>query len=74
LFSYLAGGFAPVWTTVLELESEDRARETARDLMRREAEATSSRPLTLLVGLGEDEEEVRWIGSWRWSPDEKWSG
>ena len=72
LFSYLAGGFAPVWTKTFEFESEHYAVEAARALMRAEVEATKDRPLTMLVGVGEDEDTARWIGSWSWAPNEKW--
>jgi hypothetical protein len=72
LFSYLAGGFAPVWTKTFEFESERYAIEAARGLMRAEAEASTDRPLTMLVGLGENEDGARWIGSWSWAPNEKW--
>jgi hypothetical protein len=72
LFSYLAGGFAPVWLKTFEFESEAYAVQAARGLMRAEAEATTARPLTLLVGVGEDEDHARWIGSWRWAPKETW--
>jgi hypothetical protein len=70
-FSYLGSGFAPVWTRTFQFECEAYAFEAARDLMRAEAKATSTRPLTMLVGVGPDEEGVRWIGSWRWAPHEE---
>ena len=72
LFSYLAAGFAPIWTKTAEFESEAYAVQAARSLMRAEAEATTTRPITMLVGLGEDEASARWVGSWKWSPNEKW--
>jgi hypothetical protein len=72
LFKYLAGGFVPLWTKALEFESEGSAIEAARGLMRAEAEATTNRPLTMLIGVGENDEHARWIGSWSWDPDEQW--
>jgi hypothetical protein len=71
-FSYLAGGFLPVWTKSFEFESEAYAIQAARGLMRGEAEATTTRPITMLIGVGEDEDATRWIGSWKWAPNEQW--
>ncbi len=72
LFRFLAGGFARLWTKTMEFGSESSAIEAARGLMRAEAEATSTRPLTMLVGVGKDDEHARWIGSWSSDPDEQW--
>ena len=73
LFSYLAGGFEPVWIKTLPFESEAEAVAAARELMRAEAEASTERPLTLLVGRGDDEDKAQWLGSWCWAPMERWS-
>ncbi|HEY2753269.1 hypothetical protein [Phenylobacterium sp.] len=70
--SYLAGGFAPVWTRVLALESDEAAIETARNLLEIEAGRTEARPLTLLVGLGAEGSHNRWLGAWSWDPKERW--
>jgi hypothetical protein len=70
--SYLASGFAPVWTRVLALESDEAAIETARNLLEIEAGRTETRPLTLLVSCGAETAPTRWLGAWNWDPHERW--
>ena len=73
LVSYLAGGLYPLWTRTVETPSEAAAVKAARMLLRTHAEVTVARPLTLLLGVGKDEEHARWLGGWTWAPNEFWS-
>ena len=70
--SYMAGGFMPAWEKTIEFESDEDAIEAARILTKAEADATTARPITLLVGRRSSGEEVVMLGAWSWNPAEGW--
>ena len=68
----MAGGLAPVWTKIIEFEADEDAIQAARVLTKGEAHATTTRPITMLVGLCSGGEDVQMLGAWSWSPNENW--
>lgn len=71
-FSFMVGGLVPVWTKALAFESDEDAIQAARALTRCEAEATTKRPITMLVGRCSSDEGTTMLGAWSWSPAETW--
>lgn len=70
--SYMAGGLMPAWTKTIEFESDEAAIQAARILTKAEADATTARPITMLVGRCSSDEDVIMLGAWSWSAAEGW--